>query len=493
MEEKGKGEKDKPQLDPITDDRANMSSASNVSQSTTQFTVTEEVSLNTQNFDQDYQAEDRLIDALDRRYGEDPMRSCLPNFQGLKVTENEHFSGDVGQYITWRAKLVLSLKGRNLSKLYKSQALYKLLEGEALQAVDVYVTKTWDDHMYKTMMKVLDRTYGSWRVQRPWVENKLLKSPSLVLMSLQTLEEFFNVVTVQVTHYTPVHPADIKLPNSYLLTQVRAKISDDIFLEFVKWAKNKGCTHTLINLQKWLFGCINMYRIVELTSSKDKIEKSQQLDSKLDDQKSEKDNFTKNLLCPNCMRDSSTSDLLLFTNKVPDHQDSLHSDTNKITNSPSIVCKISGDQTCKGITTIALIDSDSDQTFIDKDTAVRLRLKRASKSSTSSISVLGRKFDAHTYSVMVHLTSINGSTTQSINAWAVKDLTKNSQAVDWSKAKENFPHLKEIPFEPFPQGASITIILAGHSSILCQMEDKRGKPGEPIAHRTPFGWTCSDI
>jgi hypothetical protein len=33
MEEKGKGEKDKPQLDPITDDRANTSSASNVSQS----------------------------------------------------------------------------------------------------------------------------------------------------------------------------------------------------------------------------------------------------------------------------------------------------------------------------------------------------------------------------------------------------------------------------------------------------------------------------
>jgi hypothetical protein len=191
------------------------------------------------------------------------------------------------------------------------------------------------------------------------------------------------------------------------------------------------------------------------------------------------------------MRDSSNSDLLLFTNKVPDHQDSLCSDTKRITNSPSIVCKISGGQTWKGITTIALIDSDSDQTFIDKDIAVKLRLKRVSKTSLSSISVLGRKFDAHTYNVLVHLTSINGSTTQTINAWAVKDLTKNNHAVDWSKAKEKFPHLREIPFEPFPQGASISIILAG--PILHPTEDKRGKPGEPIAHRTPFGWTCSDI
>jgi hypothetical protein len=489
MEEKGKGDKDKPQLDPITDDRANTSSASNVSQSSTHDNVTEEVFLNTHDFGQNCQA-DRLIDALDQRYGEDPTSSRLPNFQGLKVTENEHFSGDIGQYITWRAKLVLSLKGRNLSKLYKAQALYKLLEGEALEAVDVYVTTIWDDHMYKTMMKVLDRKYGSQRVQRPWVENKLLKSSSLVLMSLQTLEEFYNVVTVQITYYISMNPVDIKLPNSYLLTQVRAKISDDIFLEFVKWAKSKGCNHTLINLQKWLFGCIKMYRIVDLTSSKVKIEKSIQLDSKLDDQKSEKDTITENLLCPNCMRDSSNSDLLLLTNEVPDHQDSLHSDTNKITNSPSIVCKISGSQTCLGITTIALMNSDSDQSFIDKDTAVKLRLKRASKSSTLSISVLGRKFNTHTYSVMVHLTSINGSLTQSINAWAVKDLTKNSQAVDWSKAKEKFPHLREIPFEPFPQGASISIILAGH--ILHPIEDKRGKPDEPIAHRTPFGWTCSD-
>jgi hypothetical protein len=158
----------------------------------------------------------------------------------------------------------------------------------------------------------------------------------------------------------------------------------------------------------------------------------------------------------------------------------------------TVVCNLSGGPTHKGITTIALLDSGSNQTLIDRDTAVKLRLKRTSKKHTMVVSVFDSQLKIHTHSVEVYLTSVDGLVKQYLTAYAVKNLVKHHKIVDWSKEKTKFSHLKSVPFEPLPQEESITILVGSdYSSLLGSSETRTGTTDQPLARRTPLGWICS--
>ena len=96
------------------------------------------------------------------------------------------------------------------------------------------------------------------------------------------------------------------------------------------------------------------------------------------------------------------------------------------------------------------------------------------------------------YLVDVQLTSADGLLSQTITAWTVKDLTKNTGVVDWSVEKLNFPHLRKIPFTPLPKEAAIQLLIGTDNVSLftpdnpVKSEDGTG----PIAYKIPLGWTC---
>jgi hypothetical protein len=69
-----------------------------------------------------------------------------------------------------------------------------------------------------------------------------------------------------------------------------------------------------------------------------------------------------------------------FLGKELSHSSSMCMGTN--TNAvilQTLICNSNGRKGCKGIKIVALVDTGSTQAFVDKDTAVRLKLKRASK------------------------------------------------------------------------------------------------------------------
>jgi hypothetical protein len=179
-------------------------------------------------------------------------------------------------------------------------------------------------------------------------------------------------------------------------------------------------------------------------------------------------------------------------NKEQSHKTVICSHNTDTVGTQTVVCNLSGGPTHKGITTIALLDSGSTQTLIDRDTAVKLRLKRTSKTRTMVVSVFDRQLKTDTYSVEVYLTSVDGLTKQTLTACAVKNLVKHHKVVDWSKEKTKFSHLKSVPFEPLPQDESIKILIGSdYPSLLGSSETKTGTADQPIAHQTPLGWICS--
>ena len=157
----------------------------------------------------------------------------------------------------------------------------------------------------------------------------------------------------------------------------------------------------------------------------------------------------------------------------------------------SVVCNIVNRKGRQNLKTVALLDSCSNMTCIDEDVAKRLGLKKRSSKITQSINVMHSTSTFESCKVEVPLTSADGLSFFIIIAFTVKDLTRNTGIVDWSKEKEKFEHLRDIPFVPLPENPIATLLIGtDNSDLLAPADPRKGKKGEPIAMLTPLGWTC---
>jgi hypothetical protein len=98
-----------------------------------------------------------------------------------------------------------------------------------------------------------------------------------------------------------------------------------------------------------------------------------------------------------------------------------------------------------------------------------------------------------TRKVEISLTSGDGTSNHSITGETFKNLTDGSSVVDWSVAKNDFDHLRDIPFESLPTTPKVSILIGADNAYLFAMTEgsqRTGPRGEPIAYHTPLGWTC---
>ena len=159
----------------------------------------------------------------------------------------------------------------------------------------------------------------------------------------------------------------------------------------------------------------------------------------------------------------------------------------------TVVCNLSGPSQRQVMRTVAMLDSGADNTYIDEQTATDLNLKRVSEPVSAFINQFEGRVEIKTWQVEVHLTSIDGFVSQTIHAWTKKDLTDKTGVVDWDKAKRNFKHIKDVPFEKLPRDARIRILIGTENSFLFAPEEgslHTGGRGEPNAYLCVLGWTC---
>ena len=138
----------------------------------------------------------------------------------------------------------------------------------------------------------------------------------------------------------------------------------------------------------------------------------------------------------------------------------------------------------------ALLDDASTQTYVNEDVAAELGLNGTFE--TIKVNVLnGDCKSFQTMPVEFGLESVNGDVDIRVKALTAKKVTGNMKIIQWSQHADKWPHLKHINF-PDSGLRPIVDLLIGidYLDLHCSYKEVRGQEGEPIARRTPLGWTC---
>jgi hypothetical protein len=103
------------------------------------------------------------------------------------------------------------------------------------------------------------------------------------------------------------------------------------------------------------------------------------------------------------------------------------------------------------------------------------------------------KVEGPQYLVEAQISSVDSDYIRTIEAWTVKGLASKCGIVDWSVDKQKFPHLQRCSFAPLPPNPKIDILFGTNTTFVFatdKMYMNKDNPTDPIAMRTPLGWTC---
>ncbi|XP_065052322.1 uncharacterized protein LOC135681677 [Rhopilema esculentum] len=145
---------------------------------------------------------------------------------------------------------------------------------------------------------------------------------------------------------------------------------------------------------------------------------------------------------------------------------------------------------CRRLKLNALLDDASTQTYVNEDVAAELGLNGTFE--TIKVNVLnGDCKSFQTMPVEFGLESVSGDVDIRVKALTAKRVTGNMKVIQWSHLADKWPHLKHIDF-PDTGLRPIVDLLIGidYLDMHYSYEEVRGQEGEPIARRTPLGWTC---
>ena len=144
----------------------------------------------------------------------------------------------------------------------------------------------------------------------------------------------------------------------------------------------------------------------------------------------------------------------------------------------------------KSVTVNALLDDGSTTSYLNSSIASRLGV--SGELRTMTVSTLNGKVDTFTTTpVSFLIKSRDGQVQHSMTALTTDSVTGNLQPVNWLKEATNYPHLNGIPFPSLARPAVVDLLIGSdHAELHVSHQDVVGPPGQPVARRTPLGWTC---
>ena len=100
----------------------------------------------------------------------------------------------------------------------------------------------------------------------------------------------------------------------------------------------------------------------------------------------------------------------------------------------------------------------------------------------------GKKIRRQSRSVELTVSNIDGSFLLSLEAYVLENIASDTPAIQWSKIKEKWPRLHEIPFENASKRQIDVMIGSDHSLFhLALKEVSRRRSSDPIARPTNLG------
>ena len=137
-----------------------------------------------------------------------------------------------------------------------------------------------------------------------------------------------------------------------------------------------------------------------------------------------------------------------------------------------------------------LLDKGSDTTYINEDVVEELGLTGVKKrievkvANDQTISFMSNTFT-------IGLESTDGRVDTEIVAKTSEKICGGMKAVNWLTIKQNWSHMKEIPFPKLAKGNKIDVLLGGdHYELMYSMKEVVGKDDDPVARLCPLGWTA---
>ena len=545
-----------------------------------------------------------------------------PNTRGLDKHKIPFFDGDTELFYFWKKKFDLAHANRNLLPADLALRLHGYLKGPAKTLVDCHLTGEWEDDDYDRIVEILEGRYGGEFKRDEIIVSKLANAPIFKDFTLKSLDNFYQLLTMQKVYYRKNDPACLANPNSNLFHTIRLKMTAFTYQKFADWCKDKSRRETLDTLHEWVKDRVETVQKTETLLGKNKktervilygeevvIDDSEENVKSDEPLWSEDDNVCfklegkykgrqvefnlrknktysvsnsrpqeqkvfvkpfKPTKCPvcldtfhelfvcekfkkltarqryavvkttqscfHCLKRGHPSNKcnyekgkicgvdgcpryehpLLHSDKsvegvaIGDWCDEFHGHLTWSNEESccftgafhlaragaislqTVVCRIGARNGRPGFSTVAMLDSGSNTTCIDAAFSKKLKLLIRRGPIERTINLLDCKTKFMSYLVEVQLTSADGLVSQTITAWTVKDLTKDTGVVDWSVEKLKFPHLKDVPFPPLPKAAAIQLLIGTDNvSLFTPDSPIKSKDGKgPIAYKVPLGWTC---
>jgi len=73
----------------------------------------------------------------------------------------------------------------------------------------------------------------------------------------------------------------------------------------------------------------------------------------------------------------------------------------------------------------------------------------------------------------------------------IKQISTGITVCEWEKFKQNWDHLRDIPFHAVGRNDGIDILIGANFIRLHRaIREVRGNGNDPVARLTPLGWTC---
>ncbi|XP_070549667.1 uncharacterized protein [Ptychodera flava] len=457
-------------------------------------------------------------------------------FQGIAKPSLPRFSGEKEQYQDWREQFEIFINQAQSTVRFKMVMLKSSLSGRALQLVS---RLGYNDHQYQMALTKLDQRYGA-KLADSGRESELIGPSTLYTLVLQKIPESL------VLQYYDSRP---KLREDGLSTFVDwlnrqvcvrlelAEIKEKAKRSYTESAKSSGTrrsqrsgTHASETSSK----SPKASQVSSTSPSKDSsttklscplckeahhIVQCRQWNSFSVD---ERWKFAKeNGLCYRCLKvghhGRKCADVLRckIDGCVKTHHRHLHKSepateiaTDTANNAfgvskdgkviptkvalrliPVFIIGRAGDK--KKVN--AFLDDGSDSTYIRKDIATALGLQIEDNELTVSTLVnRGTKVDSGLVAVTIE--SLDGRVRQRIGARTLNSMCDNLSIPNWRRHGREWSHLKGIDFPKIPGRKTVDILIgADHPELTLSLEERAGCPGEPVARKTPLGWTCIGV
>ena len=138
----------------------------------------------------------------------------------------------------------------------------------------------------------------------------------------------------------------------------------------------------------------------------------------------------------------------------------------------------------------AFLDDGSDSTYVRDNIITALGLVTDERNLT--LSTLTESYvPLRSKKVTLTIKGLDGETKSIVEAWTLHEMYQGLSIPDWNQHKIKWDHLKTITSPKAPDRNTIDILVGlDHPELSLALSECYGSIGEPVARKTPLGWTC---